>query len=173
MCLIYQIFSKTNFSFAWLKGFFFVVQALRRRRTGGWTTGAKPATHVFWNCTLLGTFSWEFSFVSFSKTSKTFLAQALLESRWGFCCKNTCSVSDFRIRPKLPQIETTFPLLYRTLLICMIHSCGSKTWIIGFSQFFPICKPYLTDTNLGGCIFSQFQRYQFCMSHTAPCLKGL
>ena len=161
MRLIYQIFSKTNFSFAWLKGFFFVVQLSDEGGGGGWTTKAKPPTHVFWNRTFLGTFSLEFSFVSFSKTSKTFLALALPESRWGFCCKNTCSVSDFRIWPKLSQVETTFPLLYRTLLICMIHSCGSKTWIIGFSQLFPICKPYLTDTNLGGCIFSHFQDTSF------------
>ena len=122
-----------------------------------------PSTYLFWNHTLPGTFSWEFSFVSFSRTIKTFLAPALQESLRGFCCKNTCGVSDFRIWPKLPQIEITFSLLYRTLLICMIHSCGSKTWIIGFSQLFPICKPYLTDTNLGGCIFSHFQWYRLLM----------
>ena len=32
----------------------------------------------------------------------------------------------------------------------MIHSCRSKTWIIGLSPLFPICKTYLTDANLGG-----------------------
>ena len=172
MRLIYQIFSKTNFSFAWLKGFYFVVQA--PDEVGGEATRrAMPPTHFFWNRTFPGTFSWEFSFVFFSKITKTFLAPALPESRRGFYFKNTCGVSDFRIWPELPQIETIFSLLYRTLLICMIHSCGSKTWIIGFSQLFPICKPYLTDTNLGGCIFSHSQWYQFCKSHTAPCLKGL
>ena len=129
MCLIYRIFSKTNFSFAWLKSFFFVVW--RREGPGG----HGPPTR-----TLPGTFSWEFSFVQFSKTFKTFLVPALPESRRGFCSKNTCGVSGFRIWPKLPQIETTFPLLYWTLLIYTIHSCESKTWIIEFSQLFPLCN---------------------------------
>ena len=67
------------------------------------------------------------------------------------CRKNTYAVSDFRISPKSPQIENTFPFLYPALSICMFHSCGSRTWIIRFSPLFPICKPYLPDASLGGC----------------------
>ena len=67
------------------------------------------------------------------------------------CCKNICTVSDFHIWSKSSQIETSFPLLYPTLLICIIHSCGSRTWIIRFSPLFAICKPYLTNPSLGVC----------------------
>ena len=45
---------------------------------------------------------------------------------FSLCCKNTWVVYDFRICPKLAQMETTFLLLYSVLLICIIHSCGSK-----------------------------------------------
>ena len=57
------------------------------------------------------------------------------------CSKNNCAVYDFRIWLKSPKVETTFPLLYPVLL---------RTWIIRFPQLFPICKPYLRDTSLGG-----------------------
>ena len=117
----------------------------------------KRDIHFFWNCTFPVMISWELSFVSFSKTSKTVLVPALSEYRQGLCCKNAFVVSDFRFWPKLQQIETTFPLLYRALLICMIDSCESKTWIIGFSELFPIFKSYLTDANLGGYLSSHFQ----------------
>ena len=94
---------------------------------------------------------WNFSSV---KTSVYELNKKLtfycMVQRFSLCCKNTCAVFDFTLWPKLPQIETTFLLLYQTLLTCMIHSCRSKTWIIGLSPLFPICKTYLTDANLGG-----------------------
>ena len=83
------------------------------------------------------------------KDIQFFLAQALAESRRWPCCINTCGISDLRIWPKLPQIETTFPLLYRTLWICMIDSCKSKTLIIGFFPTLSNIKTYLTDANLG------------------------
>ena len=44
MCLTYQIFSKTNFSFAGLKGFSFVAQAPRRGGRGGGRGACSPST---------------------------------------------------------------------------------------------------------------------------------
>lgn len=61
------------------------------------------------------------------------------------------AVSDFRIWSKLSLVETTCPLLYPTLLICMIDYCRSKTQIIGFSLFFSICKPCLIGVSVGAC----------------------
>ena len=142
-----------------IERFFLFCTGIRNEVAGrreGWTGGPCLHPSLFWNCALPGMLSWEFSIVSFSKTSETFSAPVIPESWRGACCKNTFGVSNFRIWPKLPQIETTFSLLYRTLLICIIDSSESKTWITGFSQLFPICKPYLTDANLVGCLFSHF-----------------
>ena len=51
----------------------------------GGVRGLMAPSHFFWNRILPGMFSWKFSFVSFSKPSKTFLAPAFPKSRRGLC----------------------------------------------------------------------------------------